>query len=331
MALDTGRLSEVPSLTDGASVGEALQQIRLFRGLSLKDVAEITRIRRIYLEAIEAMRLDALPSRPFTIGYIRAYAQALGVSPDTAVERFRQERPAHDEPLRAPIGVTKGPDPRLVAILVGAFVVLGAILTWNVVQRATKAPEAKPAHAVAARPAQAAQPAQAGPVALGAPLPAPLESTTPDLYETPGLAAAVPGANGVMTLDQAPTDLGAPPPLGPPPAGLRLAPTFVADGPVYGAPAQTGASIVLKALKPAPLVIKNHSGAVYFARQLAKGEAYRAPVLPGVLVETADPHAFQVFVGGQSKGLLPQTRSEVKALAGATPGHAVALAAAEAR
>lgn len=322
MALDTGRLSEVPSLTDGASVGEALQQIRLFRGLSLEDVADATRIRRIYLEAIEAMRLDALPSRPFTIGYIRAYAQALGVSPDTAVERFRQERPAQDEPLRAPVGVTKGPDPRLAAILIGACVVLGAILTWNVVQRATKAPEAKARPAIAQRPAQASQPAQAGPVALGAPLPPPMEATTPDLYETPGLANAVPGANGVMTLDQAPADLGAPAPLAPPPAGLRLAPTFTASGPVYGATAQSGASVILMALKPAPLVVKSHAGTVYFARQLAKGEAYRAPALPGVLAETADPHAFQVFVGGHSKGLLPQTRTELKALAGASAGPA---------
>jgi transcriptional regulator with XRE-family HTH domain len=314
MALDTGRLSEVPSLTDTESVGEALKQIRLFRGLTLEDVAETTRIRRVYLEALEAMRLDAMPSRPFTIGYIRAYAQALGVSPDTAVERFRMERPAQDEPLRAPVGVTQGPDPRLMVVLVGACVVLGAILAWNVVQRTAKAPEPKARPGIAARPAPTGPAAQPGPVALGAPLPAPIESTTPELYETPGLSAAVPGANGLMTLDGSPPDISAA--TAAPTMGLRLAPTFVADGVVYGASAQSGAILVLKALKPAPLVIKSHAGVVYFARQLAKGEAYRAPSLAGVIAETADPNAFQVFVGGQSRGLLPQSHSELKALAG---------------
>ncbi|WP_091741661.1 helix-turn-helix domain-containing protein [Phenylobacterium immobile] len=318
MALDTGRLSEVPSLTETSGVGEALKQIRLFRGLSLEDVAHSTRIRRVYLEAIESMRLDALPSRPFTIGYVRAYAQALGVSPDTAVERFRKEHPAQDEPLRAPVGVTKGPDPRLTVILVGALVVLGAFVAWNVIQRISNAPEPKARPTVAARVVPAGQAAQSGPVALGAPLPPPMESTTPDLYETPGLAAAVPGANGLMTLDGAPVDL-ATAPQAAAPTGLRLAPTFVADdGAIYGAPAQSGATLVLQALKAAPLVVKSHGGAVYFARQLAKGEAYRAPPLPGVIVETADPHAFQVFVGGQSKGLLAQSHSELKSLAGAT-------------
>jgi transcriptional regulator with XRE-family HTH domain len=314
MALDTGRLTEIPSLAEGAHVGEALQQIRLFRGLSLEDVAQTTRIRRVYLAAIEALQLDALPSRPFTIGYVRAYAQALGVSPDTALERFRAERPAADEPLRAPVGVSRSADPRIVMVIVGACLVAGAILAWNIVQRTTRAPEAKPKVAIAARPTVAATPQPSGPLALGAPLPPPVESTTPDPYETPGLANAVPGANGLMTLDGRPADVSAQGTAVAPAADLRLAPEFVADGAVYGAPEQPGATVILKALKPAPLVVKSHAGAVYFARQLAKGEAYRAPALAGVLVETADPHAFQVFVAGHSRGVLVETHSELKAL-----------------
>lgn len=316
MALDTGRLSETPSLAEGAHVGEALQRLRLHLGLSLEDVAEATRVRRSYLAAIEEMRLEALPARPFTIGYIRAFAQALGGSADTAVERFRAEQPAREEPLRAPVGLSKGADPRLAAVLIAACLVMGAIVAWNVVQRTVKAPDVQAAPAVAARAPAPSAPNQGGPVALGAPLPPPVEATTPRPYETPGLAQAVTGENGVITLDQAPADLNkaaaeAPPAVAP----SHLPATFVADGPIYGAPADARATVILKALKPAPLVVKSHSGAVYFARQLAKGEAYRAPALPGVLVETADPAAFQLFVAGQSRGLLPHTQSELKTLA----------------
>lgn len=316
MALDTGRLSEIPSLAEGAHVGEALRRVRLHRGLSLEDVAEVTRVRRVYLAAIEDMRLEALPSRPFTIGYIRAYAQAVGVSPDSAVERFRAEQPAAEEPLRAPLGVSRGADPRVAGVLIAACAVMGAILTWNIVQRTLKAPDAKAGPAVAARAPAVAATAQAGPVALGAPLPPPVESTTPTPYETPGLANAVQGENGVITLDKAPADLAAQAAqANVPPADLRLPAAFVAGGPIYGAPPEARATVILQALKPAPLVVKSHAGTVYFARQLAKGEAYRAPALPGVLVETADPTAFQVFVAGRSRGLLPQTRAELKTLA----------------
>ena len=67
-----------PSLHSGGDIGQALKAVREAQGRSLEEVAEVTRIRRVYLADIEAMRLDKLPSRPFTIGYIRAYADATG-------------------------------------------------------------------------------------------------------------------------------------------------------------------------------------------------------------------------------------------------------------
>jgi hypothetical protein len=147
-------------------------------------------VRRAYLQAIEEMQLEKLPSRPFTIGYIRAYAEALGVDAEAAVERFKAEEPVLDEPLRAPVGVNNDRDPRLMAIVLAGVVILAAIVLWNVAQRAMSesAPPSPTAPAKAAAKALDAQ--KAGPVALGAPLPAPVESTTPAPYETPGLAEA---------------------------------------------------------------------------------------------------------------------------------------------
>ncbi|MET0295076.1 MAG: helix-turn-helix domain-containing protein, partial [Phenylobacterium sp.] len=123
MALDTGRVTDLqvkgaggvtpaanqsyaPSLQSGADIGQALRSIREFRKLSLEAVADTTRVRRAYLQAIEEMQLDKLPSRPFTIGYIRAYASALGLDGEAAVERFKAEEPVLDEPLREPVGVS---------------------------------------------------------------------------------------------------------------------------------------------------------------------------------------------------------------------------------
>ena len=91
--------------------------------------------------------------------------------------------------------------------------------------------------------------------------------------------------------------------------------TFVAKGAVYGAEAET--SIVPRqARKAGSLIVRGADGSVYFARQLSAGEAYRAPALKGLSLEVSEPEAFQVFVGGQTKGLMPATNTTLAKLVG---------------
>ena len=322
MALDTGRVTDLqvegnggrpaaanqsyaPSLQSGADIGQALKAIREFRKLSLEAVADTTRVRRAYLQAIEAMQLEKLPSRPFTIGYIRAYAEALGVDAEAAVERFKAEEPVLDEPLRAPVGVNNDKDPRLMAIVLAGVVIVAAIVLWNVAQRAMteSAPPSPTAPEKAAVKALEAQ--KAGPVALGAPLPAPVESTTPAPYETPGLAEA--GEDGVN--HSAPAAIGAKPEGAPVVDVATLPARFEPKGKIYGVAPGQPSNVTLQALKSASLIVRGADGSVYFARQLAPGEAYRAPQLGGLSIETPDPDTVQVFVGGQSKGVMPAIKT----------------------
>ena len=92
--------SLTPTLDTSPDVGAALKAAREFRGLNLQDLADSTRIRRSYLAAIEEMRLDELPSRPFTVGYERAYANALGLDGEAAVPGC--ESPSDSRRLRRP-------------------------------------------------------------------------------------------------------------------------------------------------------------------------------------------------------------------------------------
>src|ERR1700758_1613812 len=108
-----GQQGIVRLLSEGASLGEALRALREARALTLEDIASATCIRRAYLAAIEQMRLDQLPSRPFAIGYVRAFADALGEDPEAAVAKFKEHCPSPEETLKAPIGVQKARDPRL--------------------------------------------------------------------------------------------------------------------------------------------------------------------------------------------------------------------------
>jgi cytoskeletal protein RodZ len=320
--------SYMPTLESAPDIGVALKTAREFRGLSLQDVADQTRIRRAYLAAIEEMRLDELPSRPFTIGYVRAYATALGLDAEAAVERFKADEPAPDEPLRAPVGVRRDGDPRLMSMVVFGLLVVGAIVLWNIAQRAMneQAPPPSTAPADVAAPVATAS----GPVSLGAPLPAPVESTTPTPYVTPGLEAAAAASGSADAVDAARKAAAKNPQAEVVDPNARpLAPVFVAEGPVYGAPA-TASVVTLQARKPTSLIVRGADGSVYFARQLATGEAYRAPTLKGVTADVAEAGAIQAFVAGQNRGLLPVGLNSVTKLAATAPPPPAPVAAAPA-
>ena len=303
-----------PTLQSGGDIGQALKAVREFQGRTVEEVAELTRIRRVYLADLEAMRLDKLPSRPFTIGYIRAYADALGLDAEAAVERFKSEEPDLNEPLHAPVGVSQVGDPRVVTIVAGIVVVLVAIVLWNIAQRAmmANAPPSPTASAKSTAEALAAQ--KPGPVALGAPLPAPVESTTPPPYETPGL----PTLNPDGTLNPHPGGVAKPglTPDNQPPVDLKtLPPVFVANGQIYGAPAPQPSTVTLQALKSASLIVRGQDGSIYFARQFAAGEAYRVPQIAGLTATVSEPASFQVFVASQSRGVLPAVQVSLNKLA----------------
>lgn len=71
-----------------SSVGPYLRELRERRGVSLEEIARVTRVVRCYLEAIEGGRFEELPAPVFTRGFIRSYCQALGEAPDEALARY---------------------------------------------------------------------------------------------------------------------------------------------------------------------------------------------------------------------------------------------------
>ncbi len=323
-----------PSLESAATLGEGLRAVREYHGLDLDQLARETRIRRNYLQAIEEMRLEMLPSRPFTIGYVRAYAAALQLDPEAAVARFKLDVPDEDEPLRAPVGVKREGDPRLALIALAFVVVVSGVVIWNVAQRslladAPKAPSSDlapssakavasesaapapvvpgtvPAAAVSGAPVDPALAPSGGPaaLALGAPLPPPPESTTPKAYNPPGMPNASQAGNASPDSDPVIDDG----------TTAQTGVGFTARGTVYGAPAQS-TGVILQAKKGVSLVIHAADGSIYFARQLSAGEAYRAPLIKGLTVDVSDPAAVDYFVGGLLKGVLPASKLPIAKL-----------------
>ncbi|NQE64627.1 RodZ family helix-turn-helix domain-containing protein [Caulobacter sp. RHG1] len=330
---DTPIAASQPSLTDGADIGLALKGAREFRGLTTQDVADATRIRQGYIEALEDMRLEDLPSRPFTIGYVRAYAGLLGLDGDAAVSRFKDDAPDDGVELRAPIGVRRERDPRLALILAGGLLVVGAILLWNVAQRAItkEEPPAQVAQSVvtstttsaAATPQASNAGANAGDgsVSLGAPLPAPVESTTPEPYKTPGLddAAANGGSvDAAKIAAKARAEAEARAGIVDPSKQIALGSVFKPKGAILGAAPADSSGVVLQARRGATLVVRG-DGQVYFARALAAGEAYRVPRTPGLTADVSDPAVFDVYANGVLTGRLQTNSTALGKLVPAAP------------
>jgi cytoskeleton protein RodZ len=60
-------------------IGRDLRSARLERGEDLYDIADILRIRPIYLEALEAGDAAVMPGRPYLLGFMKCYADYLGL------------------------------------------------------------------------------------------------------------------------------------------------------------------------------------------------------------------------------------------------------------
>ncbi|HXG57883.1 MAG TPA: RodZ domain-containing protein [Thermoanaerobaculia bacterium] len=75
---------------DLASFGEELRREREIRGISLKEIADATKVSRRFLEAIERNDHRTLPAPVFTRGFIREYARYLGLNADEMVSRYNQ-------------------------------------------------------------------------------------------------------------------------------------------------------------------------------------------------------------------------------------------------
>jgi cytoskeletal protein RodZ len=71
-----------------ASFGEELRREREIRGISLKEIADATKISKRFLEAIERNDHRTLPAPVFTRGFVREYARYLGLNSEDMVNRY---------------------------------------------------------------------------------------------------------------------------------------------------------------------------------------------------------------------------------------------------
>jgi cytoskeleton protein RodZ len=85
-----------------ARAGERLRVAREEQGLTLDEVSIHTRVPRRLLEAIETGDHAALPAPTYSAGFVKAYAQVLGLNPAELSQQFRVDLGGHAVPRHRP-------------------------------------------------------------------------------------------------------------------------------------------------------------------------------------------------------------------------------------
>lgn len=77
--------------------GSQLKALRESAGFSLSYVAEQMRLSEAYISYLEHDEFKKLPTEPFVLGYYRAYARILNISPDSVINSYRAYSQSHTD------------------------------------------------------------------------------------------------------------------------------------------------------------------------------------------------------------------------------------------
>jgi cytoskeletal protein RodZ len=109
-------------------IGETLRAAREDKGLSLDRVSDETNIAKRYLAALEAEDFTVFPGDPYAIGFLRNYADYLGLASDDLVATFRNMR-IQEQPVPIQDLIPKrGPNIPLIAGVAGGILVAVVLL-----------------------------------------------------------------------------------------------------------------------------------------------------------------------------------------------------------
>jgi cytoskeleton protein RodZ len=252
-----------------------LRQQRETLALDLADVAAVLRIKPAYLAALEAGRPNELPGAVYAIGFIRAYADHLGLDGGEMLRLFRQgstllgAKPDLAFPIR--LGDRSAPGGgMLLVVLILAICAYGG---WFYLatgegprrERVAEIPLELLPYAERSRAPQA--------------VPRPVGS--------PAAPSQGPGHSG-------PIDVGSGSDGRPSAAGSAMAAVPAAPDPAPNPPGE----VVIRATADSWIQIRDARQSVLLTRVLKAGESCRAPARPGLSMRTGNAGGLEITVDG---------------------------------
>lgn len=116
------------------SAGVMLREAREDRDMTLEQVSSVINIRVVQLQAIEEGDYDSLPGATYAVGFIRSYADHLGLNSAEVVSRFKAEHSVNQAKpdLHFPEPVTQNKLPNPIVIGVAAIAAVLLVVLWAV-------------------------------------------------------------------------------------------------------------------------------------------------------------------------------------------------------
>lgn len=113
-------------------VGQILQRARLHYKQSIPDIERALRIRGSLIEAIEENRLDDLPGRAYALGFVRSYAEYLGLDANRIINLFKEQSVGVKEKpeLHFPVAASESKMPALWLVAVSLIMAVIVIVFW---------------------------------------------------------------------------------------------------------------------------------------------------------------------------------------------------------
>ncbi|MDB5360485.1 MAG: hypothetical protein JWO51_1782 [Rhodospirillales bacterium] len=324
-----------PSAPQPGSVGHLLRSTREGLGWDIRDVAAALRIRAEYLDALERNTVEGLPGVAYATGFLRAYADYLGLDGNEAVNRFKTEKKtlASRPELSFPVPLTDRGIPGSGLFLIALLLVTLAYGTWHYMSSGERptTPEVEPVPARLLAPqaeapppgtpeqtADATKPAAEPPPATAPAPAAAVPPPTPTLAPTaaapvPGPAATLPPPIGAPQIAAAPVPGKPGKPAPNAPAAATQAPAN-ADGALPAVPPETAAvdskepktygsfanpgRIVVKATGYAWIQVYDGKETI-LTRTMHPGDSYYAPNKAGLIMRTGNAGGLSFVVDGR--------------------------------
>ena len=89
-------VEEDKTLDNDGRVGTMLKETRIKKGEEVEEIAEKLKIRAVYLKAIEESQYNEIPDAPYGPGFVRSYADYLGLNAIRMAQLYKEETEAHE-------------------------------------------------------------------------------------------------------------------------------------------------------------------------------------------------------------------------------------------
>jgi cytoskeleton protein RodZ len=306
-------LREISDAADEVAIsdclGAALRAARRRQNIGVETVSEDLKIRKRYIKALEDSDFETLPTFPYALGFVRSYADYLGLDAVQCMRCFKEELPS-----RADKKAYAFPEARKeVRLPQGSMLVLAVLLAagiyggWYLSVQADRMVMSR----VPPVPDRLAE--QTG---ANNGLQSRVDGARQEVPSASGLNSAIggpaiqfSGSQGQISLSAGGTNVASAPDQSASEGVVSSAAETAAQDAVA-----TNARIVLRVRSTAWMRVEDSESRVLIQRELQSGETYDVPNRPGLILSVRDAGAVEVLVDGQDLGTLGQVGQPLPAV-----------------